>query len=139
MSTFGLLLSIGALLSWGITMFLRKIMVDTLGWWYSTVIVAAAALLPLVFIQPFIKTPFRWDTNAVVISIVAGIFGVAGGICYHLAIRNDSPSLIAMISSLYPVITIVLSVFILGDKLTAVQIVGIALMMVGLVLVSAPI
>jgi drug/metabolite transporter (DMT)-like permease len=69
--------------------------------------------------------------------IVAGLLDVGGNILFVLA-RDEIPiGLAAAIVGLYPVVTMLLARFVIGERLPALGLVGVALAGLGIVLISA--
>ncbi|MGD1216770.1 MAG: DMT family transporter [Terriglobales bacterium] len=70
---------------------------------------------------------------AVLSGILAGVGGLALFAAYH---TNGSTSLITVVTALYPMITVVLAVLILRERLTATQALGLAFAGAAIVLFS---
>lgn len=67
----------------------------------------------------------------------AGALDLTANALYLLATRRGLLSLVAVLSSLYPVSTVLLARTVLGERLAAQQVVGLALALVGVVLIAA--
>jgi len=71
------------------------------------------------------------------IVIAAGLFDVGGNALYVVA-RDDIPiGLAAALTGLYPIVTMILARFVLGEHLPRLGQVGVALALLGIVLISA--
>ncbi|HVM54084.1 MAG TPA: DMT family transporter [Acidimicrobiales bacterium] len=68
---------------------------------------------------------------------VAGILDVTANGLYVLATREGLLSLVSVLSSLYPAATIVLARVVLAERMNRTQLAGIALAMIGVVLISS--
>jgi uncharacterized membrane protein len=78
-----------------------------------------------------------------IISIAEYIYPLIGGICtgiaiasYFNALENVPLSVVSSLSSLYPVITVMLSISFLSEKLTIMQVLGIILALISGFLLS---
>lgn len=67
----------------------------------------------------------------------AGALDLTANALYLLATRRGLLSLVAVLSSLYPASTVLLARTVLGERLAAQQVVGLALALVGVVLIAA--
>ena len=69
--------------------------------------------------------PVKWDAGAIAWALVTGVFGIAGSIILYLLLRAAPASIAVPLSSLYPIVTVVLSYFILRERITPQQWAGI--------------
>ena len=69
--------------------------------------------------------------------IAVGVFDVAANLLFGLASTLGLLALVAVLGSLYPVVTVVLAWLILKERLTVAQYAGVALALVGVVAISA--
>ena len=74
--------------------------------------------------------------DARALSIGAGLCDVLANVCYLLAVRRGLLSVVATLASLYPVSTVILARFVLGERLRLVQAAGLALATVAVVLIA---
>lgn len=75
--------------------------------------------------------------SLVVGSLPAGLFGIAGAMCYALSVRSGTLGIIVPIVSLSPGVTILIAWLMLRERITARQGAGLVLALAGVVLVSA--
>jgi uncharacterized membrane protein len=68
---------------------------------------------------------------------IVGVLDILANGFFALAATKGLVSVVAVLASLYPVITVVLARLILGERLRAVQRVGAALALTGAALISA--
>lgn len=66
----------------------------------------------------------------------AGILDVAANLFYLLATQRGLLSLVAVLTSMYPAITVVLARFVLKEKLTRIQLIGLLLAGAGIVAIA---
>ncbi|MFQ6024174.1 MAG: EamA family transporter [Acidiferrobacterales bacterium] len=126
----------GAFLVWGLWSFIPKITVryisarsaviyEVLG----GVIVAAIVLYSL---------NFRPDVHpkGVALGITTGVLGFLGALFFLFAVSKGPVSLIATLTALYPVISILLAIVVLNETITLKQGVGIILALTAMFLVT---
>ena len=78
-----------------------------------------------------------WSPGALWLSALAAVSGGAGLITYYLALQQGKASVVVPVVGLYPAIVALLSVAFLGEKLSAIQYVGVLLVATGAVLLGA--
>ena len=83
------------------------------------------------------RRPLPWPTGgAVAWMAVAGPFDMTSNALFLLASRTGDLSLVAPLASLYPVTTVILALVIDRERLRAIQVLGLALAVAALLLVS---
>ncbi|HET7677752.1 MAG TPA: DMT family transporter [Candidatus Limnocylindrales bacterium] len=105
-------------------------------WWLLLAVrlTAVSLALPVLLIW---RPGTGWPTRAVLaVMIVAGLGDVGGNLFYIEAQANAPLSIAAVLSSLYPVTTILLARLFLGERLQRRQLVGVTLAIAGLVLIA---
>jgi drug/metabolite transporter (DMT)-like permease len=70
------------------------------------------------------------------LAVVAGLTGAPGTILYFLATHRGLLAIAAVISSLYPAVTIMLARVVLGERLTAIRLAGLALAAASVALIA---
>ncbi len=98
--------------------------------------IAQTLIFPIYFLLFRDLLPLKFDGPAIVWALVTGALGIGGTIMLYVMLRVAPTSIVIPISALYPVITIVLSYFILHEKITAQQWLGIAFALVAIALLS---
>ena len=92
----------------------------------------SAALTAAVAIGRFDRSRFP-----VRIVVAAGLFDVGGNALYVVARESIPVGLAAALTGLYPIVTMILARFVLGEHLPRLGQLGVALALVGIVLISA--
>jgi len=69
-------------------------------------------------------------------ALAAGVSGAFALIFFNMAMKEGNAIVVVPLTSLYPVITVALSYFILSEKLTVTKGLGIILALIAIVLVS---
>jgi bacterial/archaeal transporter family protein len=129
--------TLGAMLCWGVWSFIPKlttrylspqsaIVYEVVG----AICLAAIALVSLKF-QPDIHP------TGILLAIITGMLGFLGAFCFLNAVSNGPVTLVATLSALYPVISILLATTILHEPITLRQGFGIALALAAVILVAA--
>jgi bacterial/archaeal transporter family protein len=141
MSTQALMLSIATILAWGVGSVFDKIATNSFS---SPLTVASirAVFIGGAFISyglaagryAEIATVPRVGLIAVIISATIG--PVVGQACYFLALSSADASRIVPITSTYPVVTALLAILFLGERLTWSKGVGVLLIVAGIMLLA---
>jgi len=98
----------------------------------ALITVALSLLLP-------IFKPFYFQGGSftlIVLTLVSGIFGAGYFICFYTAQKFVEAGISTLVNNIYTPITIVLATLFLNEKLTTIQILGTALLLIGMVIVS---
>lgn len=132
--------SIATIALWGLWGFLAKLALGQLRW-QDMLIVASAAYTVLYLVFAGIMFAIFRPTLAVsgqgaVLAFAAAFAGFAGIITFYLALNAGSPAIVVPLTAVYPVLTVVLSLVLLGESLTLSQAVAVVLFLIATVLVS---
>ncbi|MGB2706281.1 MAG: EamA family transporter [Candidatus Omnitrophota bacterium] len=130
-----LLLLLTAIL-WGVTPVLEKIglgRVDPLtGVTIRSIAVAFSLIIYLLFTGR-IKQVLQADFKAIVIFSVTGLIaGLFGMLTYFAALKRGATSQVVPIAATYPLIAVILSILILGERVTPIRIAGTAFIILGI-------
>ena len=125
---------------WGATPVLEKIglgKVDPLtGVTIRSIAVTLALIVYLVFTGRM-RQIFQVDAKAWVIFSITGLMaGLFGMITYFIALKRGATSQVVPIAAAYPLITAILSVLILGERVTPLRLAGTVLIVAGIWLVQ---
>jgi transporter family protein len=96
----------------------------------------AAALVALAAIALGQRTA-AWSAGALWVGVLSAVCGALGLLTFYLALDRGSASLAVPVIGFYPAVVAVLSVAFLGEKLSALQVVGVALAVTGVALIGA--
>ena len=75
--------------------------------------------------------------RALVGIVAIGILGISANLCFAIASTIAPLTVVAVLASLYPVITVMLAHLVHGERITRVQICGVTVALAGVALVSA--
>lgn len=133
MSEFVLALTV--ILLWGIWGFFSKILAMRIGWAPALAwVYIVSAIFSVLFL--FQKLSFKLDlVNGAVLVLGALSTTVAGMIFYKLLMAHPSGIVVAL-TSIYPLVTIILGYFFLHEGLTIRQVVGIFFALIGMFLLG---
>ena len=123
-----------ALLLWGVWGLFPKLATNYLTPASVMVFSGIGNLLVLIGVLAFLN--FRPDVHprGITLAIVAGLLGTLGTIPFLYAISKGKASVVVPLTSLYPLVTIVLALLILREPMTLKQGVGIILALIALLL-----
>ena len=82
------------------------------------------------------RQSFKIERNGLVSALVAGISDMGANVLYMLATQVGMLSVVVVVTSLFPVPTVVLARMFLGQKIPPVRLIGIILALVGIGLIS---
>jgi transporter family protein len=128
--------SLLALVCWGVWAFLPKIAVRFVSPRSAFLWEVAGGLVVGLFVTLTLKERIAVDWRGIVPAMLTGVAGYLGVIFFLYALQTGKVSVVAPLSALYPVITIGLGVAFLGERLSPVQLLGAALALVSVVLLS---
>ena len=102
---------------------------------FETIGAILIQVLVLVFLF-YSKFKFGTDSTGVTLAMLTAFFGVVGTILFFFTLSKTKASVLVPLTSLYPVITVILSFIFLKEKVTLVQSIGILLAIIASVLLS---
>ena len=133
----GILFAIATMLSWGVADFFAKKAIDKMGYRASLVISHSVTLVPIfIFAILFFRVP-SFTADLVFIILVTGVLFFIGYIFLYRGFQKGNLSVVSPISASWAIITTLLAVFLFKEQLTPLQIIGIAVVFVGIFLASA--
>lgn len=109
---------------------------------------SGSGLVPLVFarlgsitvlllVSLILGRQLRVGANAVWLTFGAGVFDSGANALFLAAARTGLLTLVAVLSALYPISTILLARFVLGERIGRIQGIGLVFGLVGIVLIAA--
>jgi drug/metabolite transporter (DMT)-like permease len=96
-------------------------------------LVQAAILLVLIVAW---RQPWRMERSILPKLVVVGLLDMGGNACFILAAQTGPLAIAAVLSSLYPVVTVMLAVFVLRERVSRSHVFGFALTAVAIVLIG---
>jgi transporter family protein len=126
---------LACILLWGLWAFFPKLAtrylspLDALLYEIAAVVLVAAAVFAAA--RPTLK-----PNRSAVYAFLAGAVGSVGFLLYLLAVQGQDASIVAPITALYPVVPVALGFFLLREKLSGLNYLGVLLALVAVVLLS---
>jgi drug/metabolite transporter (DMT)-like permease len=127
------------LLSWGWWTAIGKRIGDSISPAQSQVL-STLGIVPVIAALAWRQAAvWRNDRRGLLLAFAAGIISCAGNIpFYHLLNRGPSAAAVVSLTALAPLVTVLLAVPVLGERLNRIQVAGIALSLVAIYLFNIP-
>jgi len=126
-----------ALLAWGFWAFFPKMSLNTLdpktAFMFEVFGGAITGTFVFLLLRPQIAGA---EIRGILPAFLTGIAGYLGLLCFMYAIRSGKICVVAPLTALYPVVTMVLAMIFLREKISIVQFAGIILALLSVVLIS---
>ena len=97
---------------------------------------ACASFVVIVSAYAWQRFPAAPTTAGVLWALASGVCGAIGMLFFSMAIKRGDAAIIVTLSAIYPVFTLLLSPFILQEKLTLTHAIGVLLVTLGVILVA---
>ncbi|MFN3544683.1 MAG: EamA family transporter [Thiobacillus sp.] len=124
-----------AFFAWGLWALLPKITTGILDPRSVLFFQALGAFLTALVVLATLGFRPMLDARAVPLAMLTGALGMAGGLAYLFAISRGPASLVAVVTALYPLLTVALAYAFLGETVSVRQWIGIGLGLVSLALI----
>ncbi len=128
--------ALAALLVWGLWGFLPKITVRYLDPRSAMMFQIIGAVLMGLIVLFLGRFSVRVHPVGIGIAVATGMVGSAGALFFLYAVQKGPVALVATVSALYPVISVILALFFLHETLTLRQCLGIAFAVIGMILIA---
>jgi transporter family protein len=126
------------MLLWGTWAFLPKISTRTLDARSVLVFQNLGAFSMALVILASARFKLKFHPAGISWAILTGTLGVLGLLCYLQAVARQSIAIVVMVTALYPVVTVALSVLVLKDRISNMQWLGILFALCSLACMSWP-
>ncbi len=134
MASLGILYGIIALLGWGLADFFAKRVIDRIGDFKALFWMQLLSMIPFFSLYLAVDGRFIFPINDYTMFILISILGIVGYFYFYKAIRLGNISIISPIQASYVVLTVILAVIFLQERLTIEQTISIAIVFIGLVM-----
>lgn len=118
-------LAIGAIICWGLWAFFNKIAVGKIGlqaaFWNAVIILLGITIYLIVTHQFF---PLKQDTTGISFAVLAGLATACASIIFYILLGKNPAGYVVTITSLFPIVTLVLSMIFLKESLSIQKIIG---------------
>jgi len=125
-----------ALLSWGVWGVLGRYASQTLSWREVTALAAIGQMVASLSFIFLLRPELSFQTAHGLAALVAGAMGFIGALLFYVALNLNPSSIVVVVTSLYPVVTALLSFLFLNETLGPRQLLAMALAMTALALFS---
>jgi transporter family protein len=124
------------IIAWGAWGFIAKLGADRIAPG-PLQILATAGTLPLALLA-FLQLRMRLEKDArgIAYGILNGVLSGVGLLAYYAAASRGKVSVVGPVTSLYPLLTVLLAFIFLRERLNRVQVVGVALSLVAIAIFS---
>lgn len=121
---------------WGVFGFLAKLGADRISARHMQVLFTVG-MIPLVILA-FFRSRRRIDTDrlGVLYGVLNGVFAGLGGLAYFAAMGTGKASIVGPVTSLFPLLTVVLAVSLLKERMNRVQMFGVGLALLSISILS---
>lgn len=128
-----LICGLGSALAWGISDYLAALSAKKVGPTLASAVmnVLSALLFGLVFLI-FFRNQALNNVAGILYAITAGITLSLGSFAFFRGLEKGPVSIVSPLSSLYPLITTLLAIVVFNATLSLVQVIGMALIMIGI-------
>ena len=122
---------------WGVFGFIAKLGSDKTGP-ADMQILFTAGMLPLVLAAYFMGgKKVETDRSGLIYGIVIGVFAGLGGLAYFAAMGKGKASVVGPVTSLFPMVTVLLAVPCLKERVNRVQAGGVVLALIAVALLAS--
>lgn len=128
--------SLVALVCWGLWGFFAKLASKYLDWTHILLISSVVSLLTAIVVFSVGKPQIDAHSPGFVYALLAGFTGAVALVAFYNALGTGNISIVVPLTSLYPVITIVLSFLILSERISPLKGLGLALALAAIVILS---
>ncbi len=125
------------LLAWGLWAFLPKLALSSIDPQTAFMFEVFGGVITGLFVFIILRPQLVGaEIRGVVPALLTGVAGYLGILCFMYALREGRIGIVAPVTALYPVVTLVLAMIFLRERINLVQLAGIILALVSVVLIS---
>lgn len=128
--------SLVTLVLWGVWGFLAKLASSHVDWKQQSLLWVIGAAIPIVVISFYARPVFGIQEASTWYVLASGIAAVIGNVGLYIAMGKGKASLAVPVTAVYPLVTIILSVVFLREKVTLLQSLGIFFGLIGILLMT---
>lgn len=124
------------ILLWGISSFLNRLSVERMPPLLMQVIVGSVFFfyIPVALRLTGVNNPlnYKWSVYSVILTVFATMCSITANILLYTSIKGSNTSgSSTMMVALYPIVTFILSIFILHEQFSIMKIIGVIVMLAG--------
>jgi uncharacterized membrane protein len=128
--------SLATVVLWAFWGLLGKVALRTVGWVQASLFFGVATIAIYGAILAVRSSEASWSLRDLLVPLATGFVGAAGLASFYLALERGNASVVVPLIGLYPVLTAVLSVLLLHERLAPLQVAGVALAATAVVLIG---
>jgi bacterial/archaeal transporter family protein len=125
-----------ATILWGVGAIFTKVASNTL---HPLMLALVAELFYIVFVPLgiwFTKTPIQINTTGFIFGFISAACVGSGSLAYYFALQKGDAGAVAAATSVYPVLTLIISAIILNEAFTLKKVIGCILAVVSVILIT---
>ena len=126
-----------SLIVWGVWGFTARVAAASIGWREMTVLASIGSVSSMLAFALLTRPNLSYPLGAFMLAFVVGVLGFLGTPIFYAALERHPSAIVIVVTSLYPVVTIILSTLFLGEVPSPRQVIGIVLAIAALVLISS--
>lgn len=121
---------------WGVSSFLNRLSVERMPPLLMQVIVGSVFFfyIPVALRLTGVNNPlnYKWSAYSVVLTAIATLCSISANVLLYTSLKgNNHAGSSTMMVSLYPIVTLILSIFILHENFSIMKILGVIVMLTG--------
>jgi drug/metabolite transporter (DMT)-like permease len=129
------------ILLWGVSSFLNRLSVERMPPLLMQVIVGSVFFfyIPVALKLTGVNNPlhYKWSAYSVILTVIATLCSISANVLLYTSIKgSNSSGSSTMMVSLYPIVTFILSIFILHEQFSIMKIIGVVVMLAGAYLMT---
>ncbi|MFH1222210.1 MAG: DMT family transporter [Candidatus Micrarchaeota archaeon] len=125
-----------AMIAWAVFYILLDPLIASIGWLQTIVFLSVFAFIFILLYAFWKKEQVSVPLSDIPILAGAGVLGVLAYSFYGIGVTTEITSIVAPVTSLYPMVTVLLAWIFLKEKIEWNQAIGIALIIIGLVVLA---
>ena len=129
-------LSALALLFWGFWAFLPKLALQTIDQQSVLILQTIGTVIGSLVVLVSIRFRPQWHPKGALYALLTGLTGIVGFLFYLTALRKGKAPVVITMTSLYPVLSLLLAFLVLKEPVSKTQIAGFVLAVAAIVLFS---
>ena len=133
----GIEFAFASMLAWGIGLFLMSILTQQVGWFSAGFMVMIPRLIFVVAFAFLARTQLRIGLGKMRYLLIMSVLSVFATLSYNIGVSYNYTDIVAPIAAASSVITVLLAVVLIKEKLEPYQKLGVIVVTLGLVLLSA--
>ena len=107
-----------ALICWGIWGFIPKITIRYINPMSALVFEAIGVIIAGLIVLSFLGFRPEVHPKGIALAIFTGVIGMTGALGFLFAVKTGKVSIVAMVTAMAPIVTILLAYFFLGERIT---------------------